>query len=238
MAVNVIAPASYFFGDAALNSSRREPDLVVDGHNRHGILDFTSERNVPWEVLALTSTGGQHLLEATVAYNDEFRRVARGLVQDLQPGLKHHSIHCLSFGYSLQSLCGFTLTEFSQVFAALVPALIKQFPRSPLLVEDQSAYQENPRLPSTIRFKLMVTLVRLKHLLSFPTLETQFGWSHSQIEQWVKLIIPIIITTFAKFRCFPSHAAQKLMAWKHRQRCIARGTWDQWVRRYRASDSS
>ena len=46
-------------------------------------------------------------------YSEESFTVARQFIDDLQPGHKHHDIHCISFTASLKSLIGIVLKHFA-----------------------------------------------------------------------------------------------------------------------------
>lgn len=82
---------------------------------------------------------------------------AKALISDLTPGLKHHSIHCISFVDGMSTVIGMDMDEFSNLFLSLKGALQESFQHSPLTLgkDEVSCF-------SSIRFKLFVTLYRAK----------------------------------------------------------------------------
>lgn len=93
------------------------------------------------------------------------------LITDLIPGLKHHSIHCVSAVDSFPVLINMTLEQFGKLLSFLKVALVAAFPKSPLLLEPNQRSQY-----SSIRMKLFMFLYRCKNGVSFYHMEALFGW--------------------------------------------------------------
>lgn len=67
-------------------------------------------------------------MAANNGYSDEILSSARLCISNLSSGLKHNSMHCLTAGTHFPSITGFTLNEFSLLFAKLRSKLREAFP--------------------------------------------------------------------------------------------------------------
>jgi hypothetical protein len=109
--------------------------------------------------------------------------VAQALIDDLETGHKHHSIHCMSFIDPAMSMIGLTMEEFGNLFGSLLPALKKLFPHSPVTLKP---HETSPY--ASIRFKLFVTIYRMRFASSFPLMSKIFGWCVSSLQEWYNAI--------------------------------------------------
>jgi hypothetical protein len=138
-------------------------------------------------------------------------------VKNLQPGLKHHSMHCISITDNFESLCGLSLEGFGRLFGKLNKNLKDLFPNCPSILErgESSLYCEN-------RFKLFLCLFRLKTGCSLHVMEPLFGWSVASLHSWFSTIIPLLEGVLSPFHegIFESLGCawqyQQLEAWKFR----------------------
>jgi hypothetical protein len=95
---------------------------------------FPQDRQIPALVLQPESPdieGFDAFIAANEAYTEAINESAAQFVETLTPGLKHHSIHCISFVDSFESLCHLTVEELGRLCAMLRPSLVKAFPRCP-----------------------------------------------------------------------------------------------------------
>ena len=88
---------------------------------------YLASNDLPAAVLALTPLS----LEMVDVFNANMLLCAQRSIQDLRPGLKHHSLHCLSFGYAMPSVIGLSLDGFGRLFTCAYDSLKRKFPRSP-----------------------------------------------------------------------------------------------------------
>ena len=81
-------------------------DLLIRRRQRRSVecfLQFVAsmEQNISpilfQSVVQLVEFNNDKYVDETMRYNEEQMALALHLISDLQPGLKHHSIHCLSF---------------------------------------------------------------------------------------------------------------------------------------------
>ena len=123
-----------------------------------------------WDKMAMTSelmhqltkAGWGTALEKVILDNKHRQTLSQNLIADILPGLKHHTIHCLSIGSSLRTLVGFSVSEFSELFLDVLPKLKERWPRCPVT----AGPEDRPKF-GTLRFKLLLTLARLRRYQSY-----------------------------------------------------------------------
>jgi hypothetical protein len=105
----------------------------------------------------ITDEKDQANLELVENFNMATMKLAASCIADLGPELRHNTMHCLTWGYSLKHVCGFELKEFSKLFVLMLPALIVAFPNSPLIdgPDDDLSH-------AALRFKFFLTLYFLR----------------------------------------------------------------------------
>mmetsp|Transcript_4122 Transcript_4122/g.6752 ORF Transcript_4122/g.6752 Transcript_4122/m.6752 type:complete len:424 (+) Transcript_4122:70-1341(+) len=156
--------------------------------------------------------------------------MARWLIDDLQPGLKHHSIHCVSFTSSTKSLIGMSIEEFGRLFASVRADLAEAYPRCPELLKPGEVSSFASR-----RLKLFLCLFRLKLGTSFREMEAMFGWSNSVIQDWFDVVLKILHRRLRPFHVDFLAArgnnwqAQQIIRWA--QRHIDEDTYDSFKQR-------
>ncbi len=96
------------------------------------------------------------------------------LIADIKQGvLRHHTIHCLSDTASFSNVTGMSI-EDGLLFADLLPDLRAKWPNCP----PTAGPDEHPEF-GTLRFKLFLTLFRLRRYQPYQSMEVTFGWSAS-----------------------------------------------------------
>lgn len=199
-----------FIARSCLLLRRKRLLALLNEMSRLMLLEVTAElRRFPVELDAELDFDGDGViasdrlkvyLRALDSYNSRQVELTKILIGDLSPGLlRHHSIHSISFTSSLSSLIGLSLTQFGKLLALLAEPLQSAFKHSPLTVPPPETQAEAPdstrsgiRSTAEIRFKLFVCLYRLRHASSFRQMEALFGWASSAIQEWWRVIIPIL----------------------------------------------
>mmetsp|Transcript_20924 Transcript_20924/g.35025 ORF Transcript_20924/g.35025 Transcript_20924/m.35025 type:complete len:419 (+) Transcript_20924:44-1300(+) len=120
-------------------------------------------------------------------YRERMASVARSLVRDLEPGNKHHSIHCMTFSAHLPSLIGMNMDQFGRLFQSIRVPLQEAFPHCPETLEPGQRSKFSSR-----RLKLFMCLYRLKMATSFNEMQAIFGWSRSDIQESFDSILRIL----------------------------------------------
>ena len=75
------------------------------------------DESLPLALLALTPVGFGAIDDAFHAAMDFYAHTA---IRDLRRGLKHQSLHCISFGYSMHTVIGLSLESFGKLFSFLL----------------------------------------------------------------------------------------------------------------------
>lgn len=194
---------------------------------------FVSGENIPFDVirpLFPTLKAFAHFINSTNHYAEEVNRYSATLICDLTPGLKHHSIHCVSMVESFESLTGFNIEEFAKLMESLQPDLKEKFPRSPNTL---GANEKHPYMSR--RMKLFLFLYRLKQGATFHCMEPLFGWSTSVLQETFCVILEIIVRRMFKFH--HGFLAYKGIQWQHSQMRIwtakhcLKGDYDDFIER-------
>jgi hypothetical protein len=128
------------------------------------------------------------LVDETTRYNAQQMAIALELISDLQPGLKHHSIHCLSFRECMSTVIGLNMPSFSKLFLSLREPLARAFPRCPETLAPGEVHNFCER-----RFRLFLCLFRLKQGVTFAQMEVTFGWSTSVLQEWFDIVLRILV---------------------------------------------
>lgn len=125
--------------------------------------------------------------QETHNFNIQQSGLARILIADLAPGLKHHSIHCLSFRECMSTVIGLDMDQFSRLFASIRVFMAERWPRSPETLEpgETSNYGER-------RLRLFLCLYRLKQGCTFQHMEVTFGWCSSILQEWFDGVLHIL----------------------------------------------
>ena len=160
------------------------------------------------QILALTSAYGRRHgddgaqeLGFVVDYNTRREAEAKRLIADIQQGiLKHHTIHCLSVTASFSNVTGVSIEEFGRLFADLLPDLRAKWPNCP----PTAGPDEHPQF-GTLRFKLFLTLFRVRRYQPYESMEVTFGWSASAIGLWCDTLLSIMDEKYQSFRAFPGN---------------------------------
>ena len=151
------------------------------------------------QILALTSAAGVNDLPKVIEYNARRQAEAKLLIADIKQGvLRHHTIHCLSVTASFSNVTRMSIEEFGLLFAVLLPDLRAKWPNCP----PTAGPDEHPEF-GTLRFKLFLTLFRLRRYQPYQSMEVTFGWSASAIGVWCDTILAIMDEKYASFRVFP-----------------------------------
>lgn len=129
-----------------------------------------------------------NLINETNNYSQRMENVSTKWIQDIGSGYKHHDIHCITFTNSVSSIIGMTLEQFGILFNSLLPHLRDAFPHSPVIIEADDFSKKI----CSIRFKLFLTLYRLKIGCSYHLMEKLFGWSKSSICEWFTIVIKVM----------------------------------------------
>jgi hypothetical protein len=126
-------------------------------------------------------------IQITNHYSEEQTRHCKQYIADIQDGLKHCSIHCVSSTSKFHILTGLSKNGFGILYASIRTALHCAYPNCPdeLKPGEQSVYSEN-------RFKLFLCLFRLRQGCSFSLMEQLFGWSTSALHDWFLTVIHIL----------------------------------------------
>lgn len=106
-----------------------EPDLP-------SVLLHPSDENIP---------SFKRFVEVNDCYTQQLEIAAAELLKDLDPGLKHHSIHVISNNVHWPSVIGMNQREFGILFSSIYDDLHEAFPNCPMTLEKgmQSVYCEN-----------------------------------------------------------------------------------------------
>lgn len=131
--------------------------------------------------------GVHDLVRILESYNDDVQQAADSCFSDIEDGLKHNDIHCISCTSNLKSVIGLTKNEFLRLFERVRLKLKELFPHSPDTVP--------PGVRSNFlsrRMRLFMTLYRLKQGCSFRHMEVVLGWAKSTIEESVKLVLILL----------------------------------------------
>lgn len=145
--------------------------------------------------------------------NDEYANFCEThsgkFVNDLQSGYQHKDIHCISFlaDNDFCSIIGIPLRHFSNLFESLLPALKIAFPRSP----DVLGPSDTSEICS-IRFKLFLTLYRLKTASSHHLMQRIFGWNKSSLQDWHENIL--IVMRHQMFRFHKGFLDYMTLGWQ------------------------
>jgi hypothetical protein len=131
---------------------------------------------------------------ASSAYAFRSNESARSLIADLQPGYKHHSLHCVSIVDSFKSLCGFSLPELGNLMASLKSALAEQFPKCPETLNEGESHVYCSRI-----MKLFMVLYRCRLGSPFLKIESTFGWCDSMLDTDFTKIVYTIATKMRRF---------------------------------------
>ena len=70
------------------------------------------------------------MLEEVEALND---CLARMCIVDLSPDMRHNTLHCLTWGYSIKPVCGFELAACSILLALCMPVVMVLYPNCDVL---------------------------------------------------------------------------------------------------------
>lgn len=192
-----------FIGSVLESENLMSPVLFQEAANY--LTDDTVEQNQP------------SYAEETQAYNNQQSRLARLLIADLGPGLKHHSIHCLSFRECMHTVIGLNMEEFARLFAALRVPLAQRWPRSPETLEAGESHFYAER-----RLRLFLCLYRLKQGCTFQQMEVTFGWSSSILQEWFDAVLCILNNHMSCFHegflDYKGHQWQsrELIKWNHK----------------------
>lgn len=126
-----------------------------------------------------------------ISFTDEYAKssfhVARQFIDDLEFGHKHLDIHCISFSSSIKSLIGYSLEEFGNLIERNKDNLQRCWLHCPMILLPGES-----RDYCSIRFKVFLTLFRLKQGCSFRHMESIFGWSKSILFKWYDKVADII----------------------------------------------
>ena len=127
-------------------------------------------------------------LEQTALYNEQQRELVRSLIFDLPAGLKHHTIHCISFRECMGTVIGLDLEGFGRLFHSLREPLRQSFPRCPEILGpgETSPFMET-------RFRLFLCLYRLKQASTFQQMEVTFGWAASTLQESFDVVMRILV---------------------------------------------
>jgi hypothetical protein len=124
--------------------------------------------------------------ELTREYNERQRALARELIADLPAGLKHNSIHCVSFRECMSTVIGLSIDGFATLFYSLRGPLQTAFPLCPETLEYGQTHRCCER-----RFRLFLCLYRLKQGATYA--EVTFGWSTSILQNWFDVVLRILV---------------------------------------------
>jgi hypothetical protein len=158
---------------------------------------FYTEDTIPVDLIKSrfnTFKQFQKFVKASNEYTVRSNEVAASLVANLEPGLKHQSLHCISNVASFESLCGFSMPELGNLMATLRRPLAEAFPRCP----ETLAAGDHHAFCSRI-MKLFLILFRCRLGSTFVKMEAIFGWSYSVLEDDFKKIILLIATKMRMF---------------------------------------
>ncbi len=160
-------------------------------------------------------------------------------VADLRPGLKHHSIHCISVNHDMSVVIGMKMEDFADLFARISDDLSTIYPKCPHIMGPDS---ENDRWGCENRFKLFMTLYRLRVGCSYNTMEKIFGWGKSSIQAWYDVIVNLLAIKLAPFGekilenyCDKRWQFQQLLAWKFKQ--VQNGTMNDYINKLRLQNA-
>ena len=146
-----------------------------------------SEDEMPRALYEAMDCENNGYAEANASYNSQQWGAAKMLISDLQPGLKHHDIHCISFTPSFKLICGFTLNEFGRLLLSLQPELKTAFPRCPIMLGPEEISSKG-----SIRLKLFLCLYRIKLGTTFREMECTFGWCKTSIHEWFETVLYVL----------------------------------------------
>lgn len=120
-------------------------------------------------------------------HNEQQQQLARILICDLLPGLKHHSIHCVSVRECMSTVIGLDIVGFGILFSSLRVQFATAWPKCPetLGAGETHTYCER-------RFKLFLCLYRLKQGATFQQMEITFGWSASILQEWFDVCLRVL----------------------------------------------
>jgi hypothetical protein len=120
-------------------------------------------------------------IQKLTLYNQEQEANAEAKINDLVPGLKHHSLHCISLAVHFPVLINMDWKQFGRLFESMKPVLQRFFPRCPESLGEHETSQYCSR-----RMRLFLCLS------SSTNMEVIFGWSASTIERSIKLILQFL----------------------------------------------
>jgi hypothetical protein len=98
------------------------------------------------------------------------------------------------------SRAGVSIEEFGRLFADLLPDLRAKWPNCP----PTAGPDEHPQF-GTLRFKLFLTLFRVRRYQPYESMEVTFGWSASAIGLWCDTVLSIMDEKYQSFRAFPGN---------------------------------
>jgi hypothetical protein len=141
----------------------------------------------------LTQPDSLEALKKYVTINDNFAAFCEThsseFIDDLAPGHMHRDIHCISFlrDDDFSSVIGLPLRHFGNLFKSLRPALARAFPRCPEIL-----HKDEYSINCSRRFKLFLTLYRLKSGPSHHLMAKLFGWCFSSIKEWHSKVLYLL----------------------------------------------
>jgi hypothetical protein len=92
---------------------------------------------------ALDEESFEEYFKTLTKYNNATLKQAFSCISNITPGLKHCSIHCVSFTDNFPRLIGFNIIQFSRLFMTLRSELERLFPRNPEIIEETENYRRN-----------------------------------------------------------------------------------------------